>query len=113
RRCAGREVHYPRPDASSEGERSVSKHRRTPKSRDLLTIPKRSPTPAECSKCTHRSSGRICTGLRELVLGGEQLTIGVENIRQRDDASLVGLLRGISRACQCGDLGKQLLLVSF
>src|SRR6185437_4603952 len=35
RRRAGREVHYPRPEASSEDECSDSKHRRTPKSRDL------------------------------------------------------------------------------
>ena len=69
-----------------------------------------SPSAAQRSECTHRGSGRIGTGLRELVLGGEQLAIGIENIGQRDDASLVGFLRGISRPLQCSDLGEQLLL---
>src|SRR6185437_297289 len=78
-----------------------------------LAIPTRSPSTAECSECTHRGSCSVGTRLREFVLGGEQLTIGVENIGQRDDASLVGLLRGISRTCQCGDLGEQLLVVSL
>jgi len=49
--------------------------------------------------------------LRKLVLGGEQLAIGIENIGQGDHASLVGFLRGIPRSPQCGDLGEQLFSV--
>ncbi len=38
--------------------------------------------------------------MRELVLGGQQLAIGVENIGQGDHASLVRFLRGASRPLQ-------------
>ena len=72
-----------------------------------------SPSPTQRPECSHRRPGRIGACLRELILGGEQLAIGVENIRQRDHAALVGFLRSISCPLQCGDLGGQLLLVSL
>ena len=72
-----------------------------------------SPPPAQRAERSHRGPGRIGTCLRELILGGEQLAMGIENIRQRDHAALVGFLRSISCPLQCSDLGGQLLLVSL
>ena len=79
----------------------------------MSDTPEMSPSAAQRSERTYGGSGRIGTRLRELVLGSEQLAIGIENIGQGDHASLVGFLRGISRPLQCGDLGEQLLLMSL
>src|ERR1700686_3809978 len=47
-----------------------------------------SPSPTQRPECSHRRPGRIGACLRELTLGGEQLAIRVENIRQRDHPAL-------------------------
>ena len=58
---------------------------------------RRRPAAAERTVCPNGPRG-VGLVLRELVLGEEQLSIGIECIRQLNDAGYVRLLRKVARA---------------